>query len=146
MKSLAKEYSLTFYNSLQLYALSYIKVIITVVKYIPQALLNYRRKSTVGWDIRQILLDLSGGVLSLAQLILDSSFEADWSGVTGNPIKFLLGNVTIFFDAIFVYQHYVLYRSRALSEGADEEDDDDSNKSQNPSLRTPLLSENGGLP
>jgi cystinosin len=125
---------------MQLYALSYIKVIITVVKYVPQAWLNYKRQSTSGWDIKQILLDLSGGVLSLVQLILDSSFEADWSGVTGNPIKFLLGNVTIVFDAVFVYQHYVLYRSRTDPE----EEDDDINK--DPNLRTPLLSEDGGLP
>ncbi|OKL59631.1 hypothetical protein UA08_05074 [Talaromyces atroroseus] len=123
-----------------LYAMSYIKVIITVVKYVPQAWLNYKRKSTTGWDIRQILLDITGGVLSLVQLILDSSFEADWSGVTGNPIKFLLGNVTILFDAIFVYQHYVLYRSR----DDPEEEDEDINK--DPNLRTPLLSEDGGLP
>ena len=118
-------------------------MIVTIVKYIPQAWLNYKRKSTVGWDIRQILLDLSGGVLSIAQLILDSSFEADWSGVTGNPIKFLLGNVSIFFDAIFVVQHYILYRHRS-EETTDNGDSDDDNKG--PDLRTPLLSEDGGLP
>lgn len=31
--------------------LSYIKISITMVKYIPQVLLNYSRKSTVGWSI-----------------------------------------------------------------------------------------------
>lgn len=118
--------------------MSYIKVVITVVKYVPQAWLNYKRKSTTGWDIRQILLDLTGGVLSLAQLILDSSFEADWSGVTGNPIKFLLGNVTVIFDVLFVYQHYVLYKSRT------EPEEDDDNKT--PDVRSPLLSEEDGLP
>lgn len=122
----------------KLYAMSYIKVVITVVKYVPQAWLNFKRKSTTGWDIRQILLDLTGGVLSLAQLVLDSSFEADWSGVTGNPIKFLLGNVTVIFDVLFVYQHYVLYKSRI------EPEDDDDNKT--PDVRSPLLSEEDGLP
>lgn len=112
------------------------KLVITIVKYVPQAWVNYKRKSTYGWSIGQILFDLSGGVLSLAQLLLDSSFQDDWSGVTGNPIKFLLSNVTIFFDLIFVVQHYILYRDA----------EDDSGKTQNPSDRTPLLSESNGLP
>ncbi|KAH8700652.1 putative L-cystine transporter [Talaromyces proteolyticus] len=121
-----------------LYGISYVKVVVTVVKYVPQAWLNYKRKSTVGWDIRQIILDLSGGVLSIGQLILDSSFDADWSAVTGNPIKFLLGNVSIIFDVLFVVQHYILYKDRT-----DKESDDINNV---PNLRTPLLSEDGGLP
>jgi hypothetical protein len=32
---------------------------------IPQAYINYQRKSTEGWSIENILLDLTGGVLSL---------------------------------------------------------------------------------
>ncbi|KAJ5688592.1 hypothetical protein N7462_002984 [Penicillium macrosclerotiorum] len=93
-----------------IYAFSFNKVAITVVKYVPQAWLNYKRKSTVGWSIVTILFDLTGGVLSLIQLVLDSSLQNDWSGITGNPVKLLLGNVTIFFDLIFIIQHYVLYR------------------------------------
>ncbi|KAL2798246.1 PQ loop repeat-domain-containing protein [Aspergillus keveii] len=110
-----------------IYALSYVKLVITVVKYVPQAWVNYKRKSTRGWSIVQILLDLTGGVLSLVQLIIDSAFQDDWSGVTGNPIKFLLSNVTIFFDLIFVIQHYVLYRNA--------EDKDKTN----PDVYSPLL-------
>jgi cystinosin len=111
--------------------MSYVKLIITVVKYCPQAWVNYKRKSTVGWSISQILLDLAGGTLSFAQLMLDSSLQNDWSGVMGNPLKFLLGNVTIFFDLIFVVQHYVLYRdSHSSNEGG-----------KAPDLNTPLLSE-----
>jgi cystinosin len=71
---------------------------------------NYKRKSTDGWSIWPILLDFSGGWLSLAQLIIDSSLQNDWSGVTGNPVKFGLGNITIVFDILFFVQHYVLYR------------------------------------
>ncbi|BDD54511.1 hypothetical protein MAP00_000123 [Monascus purpureus] len=116
-----------------LYALSYVKVIITVVKYVPQAWVNYKRKSTVGWSITQILLDLAGGALSLIQLVIDSSYENDWSGITGNPVKFLLGNVTIFFDLIFVVQHYILYWHPMESQAKP--------LSQEPDLVTPLLSE-----
>lgn len=92
------------------YVLQYIKLFISIIKYTPQAYLNYQRKSTVGWAIQNILLDLSGGILSLAQLVLDSSLQGDWSGLTGNPIKFFLGQISIAFDVIFILQHYVLYR------------------------------------
>lgn len=68
-----------------------------------------------------MLLDFGGGWLSLSQLILDSSLQNDWSGITGNPVKFGLGNVTILFDIIFFVQHYLLYRHPAKS--AEEEED-----------------------
>lgn len=48
--------------------------------------------------------------LSLAQLEMDASLQADWSGIVGNVSKFLLGNVTVLFDLVFIYQHYWLYR------------------------------------
>ena len=86
------------------------KLCITFSKYIPQAVSNYRRRSTVGWSIGQIFLDLSGGMLSVLQLLIDSALQGDWTGFTANPIKFWLGNVSMFFDAIFMYQHYWLYR------------------------------------
>lgn len=70
---------------------------------------NFRRKSTVGWSITQQLLDFSGGLLSLLQLIIDSSLQADWSGLTGNPIKFGLANISLLFDIVFITQHFVLY-------------------------------------
>lgn len=85
----------------------------TVIKYIPQAWVNYKRKSTVGWSIVQILLDLIGGVLSILQLVIDSALQDDWSGITGNPVKLGLGNVSIFFDLIFIVQHYILYREKS---------------------------------
>ncbi|KAI9367483.1 PQ loop repeat-domain-containing protein [Aspergillus egyptiacus] len=112
------------------YTLSYVKLVITVVKYVPQAWVNYKRKSTRGWSIVQILLDLTGGVLSLVQLILDSAFQNDWSGITGNPIKFLLSNVTILFDLIFMVQHYILYRNA-----------EDKDKRRDPDVYRPLLSD-----
>lgn len=92
---------------------------VTIVKYIPQAWVNYKRKSTVGWDITQILLDLAGGVLSILQLVIDSSFQNDWSGITGNPVKFGLGNITILFDLILVVQHYCLYPNPSLDKTDD---------------------------
>ncbi|POS79479.1 lysosomal cystine transporter [Diaporthe helianthi] len=92
------------------YAVGYVKLWITLIKYTPQVVANFRNKSTAGWSIRQILLDFSGGVLSIAQLVIDSSLQGDWSGVTGNPVKFALGNVSMLYDLVFFAQHYVLYR------------------------------------
>ena len=108
----------------QIYAISYVKLVITIVKYIPQVWLNYKNKSTVGWAIGQILLDFSGSVLSLLQLVIDSSVQKDWSGITGNPVKFWLGNVGIVFNIIFITQHYVLYKhaKEVESDNGNEED------------------------
>lgn len=66
-----------------IYALGYVKIVATLVKYCPQVYLNYQRKSTEGWSIWQILLDFIGGILSLLQLVIDSALQADWSGLTG---------------------------------------------------------------
>lgn len=90
-----------------LYMLSFVKIGISFIKYIPQVILNYQRKSTVGWSIWQILLDLQGGVLSDAQLLLDGR-----GNMEGNWAKLCLGSVSILFDTIFLTQHYILYRNR----------------------------------
>jgi cystinosin len=92
-----------------LYLLSYVKVLVTLIKYIPQVVLNYQRQSTVGWSIWQILLDFGGGVLSTSQLVLDCANLGDFTGITGNMAKFCLGFVSIVFDIIFIVQHYILY-------------------------------------
>lgn len=82
----------------------------------PQVLTNYRNGSTEGWSIAQILLDFAGGLLSIAQLGIDSYLQNDWSGITGNPVKLALGNISMFFDVIFIVQHYYLYRGQASKE------------------------------
>lgn len=98
-----------------------------MVKYMPQVVENYRRQSTTGWSIEQIILDVVGGVFSTMQLLIDGSLQDDWSGITGNPVKLGLGNISLFFDLvrlfptarkcnhtnvnpkIFLTQHYLLY-------------------------------------
>jgi cystinosin len=91
------------------YAVSYVKLLITLIKYTPQIVANYRNKSTKGWSIWQILLDFAGGVLSILQQAIDSYLQRDWSGITGNPVKFALGNIAMFYDMVFFTQHYILY-------------------------------------
>lgn len=92
------------------YFMGFVKLAITILKYLPQIFLNYERKSTEGWNIMQILLDLLGGLLSALQLLLDSADMGDWSGVIGNIQKVLLGALTVVFDSVFIFQHYVLYK------------------------------------
>ncbi|KAJ1920723.1 hypothetical protein H4219_001122 [Mycoemilia scoparia] len=91
------------------YFLSYIKLVCSTIKYIPQAWINYKRKSTVGWSIHNIILDFTGGVLSFSQLILDAGLEGDIKKAFTNPGKLGLGLLSIAFDILFIVQHYILY-------------------------------------
>lgn len=63
--------------------MSYLKLITTVLKYIPQVYMNYALKSTVGWHIQNVILDFTGGILSIGQLILDAFNMDDLSGIKG---------------------------------------------------------------
>ncbi|XP_003424835.1 cystinosin homolog isoform X1 [Nasonia vitripennis] len=93
-----------------LYYCSYVKLAITLIKYVPQAFYNYKRKSTVGWSIGNIFLDFTGGVLSMLQMILNAYNYDDWESIFGDPTKFGLGFFSVAFDIFFLVQHYVLYR------------------------------------
>lgn len=93
-----------------LYVCSYIKLSITLIKYIPQVLMNYRRKSTIGWSIGNVICDFIGGILSMLQMIVISYNYDDWISIFGDLTKFGLGLFSIMFDIIFLLQHYVFYR------------------------------------
>ncbi|XP_029158822.1 cystinosin homolog isoform X2 [Nylanderia fulva] len=95
-----------------LYYCSYVKLSITLIKYVPQAFYNYRRKSTVGWSIGNIFLDFTGGILSMLQMILNAYNYDDWESIFGDPTKFGLGFFSVAFDIFFLIQHYVLYSTR----------------------------------
>ena len=92
--------------------LGWCKVIISLIKYIPQVYSNYKRKSTIGWNIHNILLDFTGGILSFIQNIIDyENFSLNREGESGtlNIAKFAISFVAIFFDIVFMTQHYCLY-------------------------------------
>ncbi|CAI4221295.1 unnamed protein product [Auanema sp. JU1783] len=101
---------LVFVNSL-----SYLKMSVTLMKYFPQAIFNFQRKSTVGWSIGNVLLDFTGGSLDIFQMCLQGFNVNDWSAFYGNPVKFGLGLVSIIFDVVFIIQHYILYRSSEIT-------------------------------
>lgn len=90
--------------------LSYVKLVITTIKYVPQAYMNYSRKATAGWSIHNIILDFTGGLFSLAQMLLIAYNYNDWISIFGNFAKFGLGLISMIFDLVFFVQHYVLYR------------------------------------
>lgn len=95
-----------------LYYFSYVKLGVTLIKYVPQAYMNFKRKSTEGWSIGNVLLDFTGGSFSLLQMFLLAYNSDDWSSIFGDPTKFGLGFFSILFDILFIIQHYVLYRGR----------------------------------
>jgi cystinosin len=96
-----------------LYFLSFVKIGVTMVKYVPQVVLNYKRKCCIGWSIAGSIMDLNGALLSQLQLILDCNDMDDWGGITGNFVKLALGAVSVVFDLIFIVQHFVLYHDSA---------------------------------
>jgi cystinosin len=114
-----------------LYFISYVKLAVTLIKYVPQAYMNFRRKSTVGWSIGNVLLDFTGGTLSILQMLLISYNYDDWGSIFGDPTKFGLGAFSICFDLLFMTQHYILYRHPPKD--SDKEVDSDEN--------SPLLEE-----
>jgi len=70
----------------------------------------------------------SGGLLSDTQLVLDCWNMGDWTGITGNVAKFFLGFVSIFFDVIFMLQHYVLYPHHRTAIAAAVEPEEEGDK------------------
>lgn len=66
-----------------MYVMSYVKLVLTITKYIPQVYMNYLLKSTVGWHVQNVILDFAGGILSIAQLLMDAFSSGDIDGIKG---------------------------------------------------------------
>ncbi|OAA49993.1 Cystinosin/ERS1p repeat protein [Beauveria brongniartii RCEF 3172] len=92
-----------------LYLVGNFKTLLTLLKYLPQVWLNYRRKSTQGFPPLPFALDIGGATLSLLQLLIDVAYS-DQSAALANPVKLVLSNLLIFFDAVLLCQRFVLYR------------------------------------
>ncbi|PIN17823.1 putative membrane protein [Handroanthus impetiginosus] len=91
-----------------------IQVVMTIIKYIPQVILNFRRKSTVGFSIGNVLLDFFGGVMNYSQMVVQSIDQNSWVNFYGNIGKTMVSLVSIFYDIIFMIQHYVQYPSKKM--------------------------------
>ena len=63
----------------------------------------------MGFHIGGVLLDFGGGVLSLLQMDLYCLIEHSNNQLTGNIPKMALAVVSLLFNIILVWQHYVFY-------------------------------------
>jgi len=126
--SIGNDDSILTFNWLDyVYILSFVKIFISLIKYIPQVLLNCKRKSTTGWSIWNILLDFTGGMMSDLQLFLDCMNLNDFRSITRNLAKLGLGWLSIMFDFVFLVQHYFLYSPQAV-DSAEETTQTDQNE------------------
>lgn len=101
-----------------------IQLLMTTIKYIPQAYFNYSRESTEGWSIHNILLDVTGGVLSFLQMGLQSLDQYSIENFGGNIGKLGLSLETIAFDLLFIIQHFFLYPKNLPKKNSDKSDDE----------------------
>lgn len=86
-----------------------IQLLMTAIKYVPQVYFNYSRKSTDGWSISNILLDLTGGIANFGQMLTQSLDQNSFVNFSGNIGKVGLSLLSITFDIIFTVQHFFLY-------------------------------------
>ena len=49
---------------------------------------------------------------------MDCAVKGDWSGISGDPVQFGLGFVSMVFDVIFMCQHYCLFAGAGAGYGA----------------------------
>ncbi|TKY46458.1 Cystinosin-like protein [Spatholobus suberectus] len=76
------------------------QVIMAVIKYVPQAVMNFMRRSTDGFSIGNVLFDFCGGLANYSQMVTQSIDQNSWVNFSGNIGKVLLS------------LHYVLYPSK----------------------------------
>ena len=62
--------------------------------------MNYRRKSTEGWSIGNVLLDFTGGLLSILQMILQSYNNSKFINIFDDTIMFSM------FVIYFLYNNF----------------------------------------
>lgn len=73
----------------------------------------------MGWSIGNVILDFSGGFFSLLQLVIEAvgNGRPIIGGGAFNALKFTLSIVSMFYNVIFLIQHYVLYPPHKKSTG-----------------------------
>jgi len=84
---------------------------VCVVKYLYQIFLNYDKQSTIGFAVEGIWGDIVGAICSLLQFVINKIIgqqDINWA-------KFLLACISVIFDIVLIYQHYILYKNTNLS-------------------------------
>ena len=57
-------------------------------------------------------MDFAGGIFSILQMVLYCVIDKDNAQLTGNVPKLLLSILSLTFDVIFIFQHYICFASR----------------------------------
>lgn len=92
------------------FSLSYVKLISTLTKYIPQIILNQKRQSTSGFNIWTVVFDFLGGLFSSLQVVGDCINLKSSDEMKVHVVKLTIGIITMAKNAILILQHYVWYR------------------------------------
>lgn len=88
-----------------------VKVLASLVKHIPQAVLNHVRRSTVGWSFSGICLDTVGGIFSIAQQTARCFRVESLAPFTSNYAKTFLAAESLLFDIFFIVQYFMFHPS-----------------------------------
>jgi len=99
------------------YVISYIKLYISIFKWIPQLRMNHVLRSTEGFSIVTVALDLVGSITSLAELVIASYLANDLPAIWGNPLKLGLSGITLLTDGWFVGQKLVFGEKQSGKKG-----------------------------
>lgn len=86
-----------------------LKISMSLIKYIPQVKHNMDRQSVKGFSIPGVMLDITGGVASVLQLLLQLSRENgfSWMLIVLNFGKIGLSLVTMTFCSVFIVQWFI---------------------------------------
>lgn len=89
-----------------------LKILMSLIKYIPQVKHNYERKSMRGFPIEAVLCDLIGGICSIWQLALQLSADQGFTAAIfiANFGKIGIALVTLFFNFVYISQ-WIVYRA-----------------------------------
>lgn len=92
--------------------LGWVKILITLVKYPSQILLNYSNKSTRGLSKGSVALDTTGSLCSLMQNVIHAVLTDDFEFILGNLPKVGLGAFSLFYCCILLLQ-FKLYEKNS---------------------------------
>lgn len=86
-----------------------LKISMSLLKYVPQVFHNHERKSMKGFAIQSTILDVTGGLASLMQLVwlLSKEESFNYTVLVANFGKIGLAVVTILFNFVFVSQWFI---------------------------------------
>jgi cystinosin len=93
-----------------------IRVYNNAIKFMPQLYLNWLRRSTDGWSIEGVYVDLAAAILYLIRIIVDlterQKFDQFSTSIRSQVL--IISQILIGCDLIFIFQHFVSLRDARL--------------------------------